>query len=131
MPANKYFTSDKTMFKYHSFDNNIVIAELTDENFVICEPQEALDLITSTETPGCNRFIIYRKNLHDDFFKLGSGLAGEILQKFSNYNIRLAIIGDYSGFKSKNLNDFFRESNRRGHILFLNNIEEALARLGK
>jgi hypothetical protein len=54
-----------------------------------------------------------------------------ILQKFSNYRVRLAIIGDFSGFKSKNLNDFFRESNRMGCILFLNDIEEALARLGK
>jgi hypothetical protein len=117
------------MFRYHILNNNHVIAELTDETFIIKEPQDALDLITSTDTSGCDRFIIFQKNLHKDFFNLGSGLAGNILQKFSNYRIRLAIIGDYSGFKSKNLNDFIRESNRVGHILFLNSIEEAIARL--
>jgi hypothetical protein len=117
------------MFKYHILNNNVLIAELTDESLVISEAQDALDLIMSAETPGCNRFIIYQKNLHNDFFNLATGLAGDILQKFSNYKIRLAIIGDYSCYKSKNLNDFFRESNRRGHILFLNNIEEAITRL--
>jgi hypothetical protein len=118
------------MFKYHSLNNNLVVAELIDESFVIKDSQDAIDLFTSSNE-GCNRFIIYKKNLHDDFFNLGSGIAGDILQKFSNYRVRLAIIGDFSGFKSKNLNDFFRESNRMGCILFLNDIEEALARLGK
>lgn len=118
------------MFKYHSLNNKLIIAELTDERLIIREPQDALDLIMSTDKPGCDRFIIYQKNLHKDFFSLGSGLAGEILQKFSNYQIKLAVIGDFSRFKSKNLNDFFRESNKMGHILFLDNIEEAITRLG-
>jgi hypothetical protein len=116
------------MFKYHYLNNNNVIAELTDESIIIKDSQDAIDLITSS-TEGCERFIIYKRNLHAEFFNLGSGIAGDILQKFSNYRIRLAIIGDFSGFKSKNLNDFFRESNRMRHILFLSNIEEALARL--
>jgi hypothetical protein len=119
------------MIKYHLINDNRVIAELTDESFVIKEAQDALDLIMSTGTHECSRFIIYKKNLHDDFFNLPSGLAGDILQKFSNYRIKLAVIGDFSGFRSKNLNDFFRESNRTGHILFLESIEEALTRLGK
>jgi hypothetical protein len=117
------------MFKYHLINENCVIAELTDESFVLKEAQDALDLIMSTGTHECSRFIIYKKNLHDDFFNLSSGLAGDILQKFSNYRIKLAVIGDFSGFRSKNLNDFFRESNRVGHILFLTNVGEALTRL--
>jgi hypothetical protein len=119
------------MFKYHFLNVNRVIAELTDESFVIKEAQDALDLIMSTGTHECSRFIIYKKNLNDDFFNLSSGLAGDILQKFSNYRVKLAVIGDFSGFRSKSLNDFFRESNRMGHILFLENFEEALSRLGK
>jgi hypothetical protein len=119
-----------TMFRYHTSNDNHVIAELTDENFIIKDSQDAIDLITHSNE-GCDRFIIYKKNLHEDFFNLGSGIAGDILQKFSNYRIRLGVIGDFSGFKSKNLNDFFRESNRMGRILFLDNIDEALARLGK
>lgn len=32
----------------------------------------------------------------DDFYRLRTGLAGEVLQKLVNYHIRLAIIGDVS-----------------------------------
>ena len=31
------------------------------------------------------------------FFNLRTGLAGEIMQKFVNYHLRLVIIGDLSG----------------------------------
>lgn len=55
------------MFKYHYLNNNNVIAELTDESFIIKDSQDAIDLITNS-TEGCERFIICKKNLHDDFF---------------------------------------------------------------
>jgi hypothetical protein len=32
---------------------------------------------------------------------LKTGLAGEILQKFSTYNMRLGIVGDFSAYTSK------------------------------
>jgi len=32
----------------------------------------------------------------DDFFDLSTGLAGEILQKFVNYHVKIAIVGDFS-----------------------------------
>lgn len=119
------------MIKNHVINDDLVIAELIDNSYVINNSQDALDLMTMAECPGCNKYIIYEKNLARHFFNLSSGLAGEILQKFSNYGIRLAIIGDFSKYKSKNLNDFFRESNKRGHILFLNAAEEAIDRFKK
>ena len=38
--------------------------------------------------------IIHEKNITPEFFDLKNRMAGEILQKFSNYRIRLAIVGD-------------------------------------
>ncbi len=35
------------------------------------------------------------------FFILSTRLAGGVLQKFVNYNVKLAIIGDYSRYTSK------------------------------
>lgn len=58
-------------------------------------------------------------------------MAGEILQKFSTYNHKLAIVGDFSGIESKSLRDFIRESNRTGRILFVDNREDALNRFGQ
>ncbi len=45
----------------------------------------------------------------DDFFDLSTRLAGEILQKFINYHVKIAIIGDFSIYTSKSLKDFIYE----------------------
>ena len=54
-----------------------------------------------------------------DFFDLKNGIAGEILQKFSNYRVSLIIVGDFSKYASKSLNDFIYESNKGRHINFV------------
>jgi hypothetical protein len=68
---------------------------------------------------------IHQESIHGDFFNLTTGLAGEILQKFSNYRMRLAVLGDFSDIESKSLRDFIRESNSRGVINFGGTLEEA------
>jgi len=119
------------MIRLHVTDKKITIGELTDENLIISSAQDAVELISNSGSPDCDRFVIYEKNLHADFFELKSQLAGDILQKFSNYRVRLAIVGDFSKFKSKSLQDFFRESNKRGHILFVGSIESAITGLNR
>jgi hypothetical protein len=119
------------MIKTHKLTDNQAIAELYDDPFVIRNGQDAIELINMPETEDCRKFIIYEKNLSKEFFNLGSGVAGDILQKFSNYRLRLAVVGDFSIYKSKNLNDFFRESNKIGNILFVSSAEEALERFKK
>jgi hypothetical protein len=118
------------MFKLHEFDN-IIIAELTDEDLIISQSQDALDLMAEAGTFASSGIIIQEKNLHADFFRLPSGLAGEILQKISNYRFKLAIVGDFSKYESKNLQDFIRESNKGNSVFFLNNIGEALCTIAK
>lgn len=110
-----FFEQDKT-----------VIAEVTDSNQVITEVQDALDLMGDSGFNNCNRIIIKEQNLHPDFFRLHTGFAGEMLQKFSTYDFKLAIIGDFSKYHSKNLLDFIRESNKGNRIFFVSNTEEAI-----
>ena len=71
------------------------------------------------------------ERLGDDFFRLSTGMAGEIVQKFVNYRLRLAIVGDISRqvAESTALRDFVRESNRGNQIWFVNNLEELDQRL--
>jgi hypothetical protein len=49
----------------------------------------------------------------DEFFRLRTGVAGEILQKFATYQVRVAILGDISRQvrESSALRDFVYESN--------------------
>jgi hypothetical protein len=62
---------------------------------------------------------------------LKTTLAGDILQKFSNYNVKLAIVGDFSIYTSQSLRDFIYESNKTGRIRFVNTIDEAIEALLK
>ena len=117
------------MIKYHNSTNNIVVAELIADKLIIAEVQDALDLISDLGTNDCNRIIIKDANLSKDFFRLRSGLAGDILQKFSTYSVKLAIIGDFSKYRSAPLQDFIRESNKGNQIFFLGSLDTALKRL--
>lgn len=93
-------------------------------------PQDALDLIATVHhVHGCSKVILPKACLPEAFFDLKTGLAGEILQKFTNYQCRLAVTGDFSAYQSKALRDFIRESNRGTAVLFLPDEDEAVARL--
>lgn len=76
-----------------------------------------------------DRIAISKELVFDDFFVLSSGLAGEILQKYVNYQMKLAIYGDFSGYTSKPLHDFIYESNKGRDFFFAGTREEAIDRL--
>jgi hypothetical protein len=119
------------MFKFHQTPDNLVIAELINYQLIISQVQDALDLIADMGTNSCSRIIIYERNFHPDFFDLKTKLAGEVLQKFSNYRLKLAIVGDFSKYNSKSMQDFIRESNKGNTVFFLDSIDSALSRLSK
>jgi hypothetical protein len=92
--------------------------------------QDALDLIAAAHYEnGCERLALGKELLDEAFFELRSGLAGAMLQKFVQYQMKLAIVGDFSRYDSKALKDFIYESNQGTHVFFAASEEEALARL--
>jgi hypothetical protein len=111
--------------------NGFSLAELISDKFVINETQDALDLMGNIVYNGSNKIIIKEQNLNPAFFDLKTGLAGDILQKFSNYDAYLAIVGDFSKYDSKSLKDFIYESNKYGRVNFVNTMEEAINCLTK
>ncbi len=102
------------------------IAEISQFEILLENVDDFLDLLGNANYMGANKIIINEHNLKKEFFDLRTGIAGEVLQKFSNYGLKLAVIGDFEKIDSKSLQDFIRESNRTGSILFLNSREEAL-----
>jgi hypothetical protein len=104
------------------------IAELQSDK-VYVEVDEFVDILGNANYQGTDKIIMLKSNFHPDFFDLKTKLAGEVLQKFSNYRQKLAIVGDFSGYTSKSLRDFIRESNKLGQILFVESVDEALKKL--
>lgn len=111
--------------------NKTAIAELSDKDFIIRKTQDVLDIFGDLIAMDCDRLIIPERNLHADFFNLRTGLAGDILQKFSNYKIQVAIIGDFAKYKSNSLQDFIFESNKTATVFFTDKMESAIMRLEK
>jgi len=106
--------------------NDKDIAEVISNEVVIGNEQEALDLLGNIYYQGFDNLIIHEKNITSDFFNLKNKMAGEILQKFSNYRVNLAIVVDVRKFTSKSLQDFIYESNKGKRINFLSSTDEAL-----
>ena len=109
--------------------NGVDIAVVT-EGTAIIDATSAMELaMTVRYETGCSRIAIDKKLVCGDFFILSTQLAGEVLQKFVNYRVKMAIYDDYSHYTSKPLHDFIYESNQGNDFFFVVTKEEALEKL--
>lgn len=110
--------------------NNKIIAIVSSKEVLIKDIQTALDLIITIKYDyNTNLIAIDKNSIIEDFFILSKGLAGEILQKFINYDVKVAIFGDYSKYTSKPLKDFIYESNNGKDIFFIDTKDNAIQKL--
>lgn len=107
------------------------IAEITAEEPIISNIEDGTDLIGNIYYQGFDKVILYEKNITPLFFDLSTKMAGEILQKFSNYRIKLAIVGNFDKYQGKSIKDFIFESNKLGKINFVNSKDAAIKALSK
>ena len=97
---------------------------------VISDGQSALDFFATIEYHHrCVRIALNKSAICEDFFDLRTGVAGEVAQKFVNYGIRLAVYGDFSGYKSRALADYIYECNKNGPLYFVASEDDAIAKL--
>lgn len=106
--------------------NDTKIAEVISEVNIINKIEDGLELLGNLYYQGFDKIVIHEKDIIPDFFDLKNGMAGEILQKFSTYRVRLAIVGDFSKYPGKSLTNFIYESNKGKHINFVASLPEAL-----
>jgi len=115
---------------YEILGKNKDIAMIISDEVLIKDTQTALDLIATLQyETDCDQMIINKSCIAEEFFVLSNGIAGEIIQKFVNYQKRVAIIGDYSNYSSKSLKDFIYESNQGNSLYFVSSCEEAQEKL--
>ena len=115
-------------------ENKIIndIAVINSNELIIKDVQSAIDFIMTIKyETNCNKIALNKSAVVEDFFILSKGLAGEILQKFINYQTKFAIYGDYSKYTSKPLKDFIYESNKGKDIFFVSNEDESIEMLSK
>ncbi|MCT4582467.1 MAG: DUF4180 domain-containing protein [Flavobacteriales bacterium] len=111
--------------------NNTTVVEVWSEEYLINNTQDGIDLLGNLYYQGFDNVIIHQKNIVPSFFELKNRMAGEILQKFSTYRVKLVIVGNFSNYNSKSFDDFIYESNKGNQVNFVASITEALAKYSK
>jgi hypothetical protein len=106
----------------------IRVLHLETEGEPISTPDDASDLVGTAWSHNANMVAVPAERLDPEFFRLRSGIAGEITQKFVNYRLRLAVVGDIAERveASDALRDFVWESNIGEQVWFVDD-EAALA----
>jgi PadR family transcriptional regulator AphA len=66
--------------------------EVTDKSFIIESEQDAVDLAALCGENEASGLLVNSWNLDGKFFDLTTGLAGAVLQKFSNYRLTFAAV---------------------------------------
>jgi hypothetical protein len=107
------------------------IAEIVSDNIVLKDTDDTLNLIAEAGEMDSGKIILHENQITPDFFDLKTRLAGEILQKFSNYRVQLAVIGDFSKYKSKSFQDFIQECNKGNRVFFSEDLNDAIGKLGR
>ncbi|MEO3746219.1 DUF4180 domain-containing protein [Plantactinospora sp. B5E13] len=115
-----------------------VIQERAGVQVLVCDPagppvateQDALDLIGAAFL-GAEVVAVPTERLDEQFFSLGTRFAGEVMQKFVNYRLRLVVVGDISRHlaDSSALRALVQESNSGGHVWFVPDLDALDARL--
>lgn len=111
--------------KTHNIEDTKV-AEIITDKVILRSTEDGLDLLGNLYYQGFDKIIIHKKNITPEFFDLRTKIAGEILQKFAQYQMPLIIVGDFSKYKSKSLNDFIFESNKSQQINFIKDLSNIL-----
>jgi hypothetical protein len=94
---------------------------------------EAVELIGKAFEHRASVILVPAECLDDDFFRLSTRIAGELIQKFVQYRQRLVIVGDISRHlaESSALRAFVLEANRGKEVWFLATREEIDERLAR
>ena len=106
------------------------IASRTSEQFILTA-QDLLDLLALGGEHRTNLFVLEDVNVVPAFYDLKTGLAGELVQKLSNYNCRLAIVGTFAMVRSERFRELMSESNKGAQLRFAGTREAAIEWLMK
>ncbi|MFD0562560.1 DUF4180 domain-containing protein [Kitasatospora saccharophila] len=98
---------------------------------MVAGERQALDLLGDASYRGASWVVLPVERLDPEFFRLRSGVAGAVVQKFAQYRMGLAVVGDVAErvAASDALRDFVRESNRGLQLWFVADLPELAGRL--
>jgi hypothetical protein len=96
------------------------IADLPETGPLLSTEADAVDVIGQMYGQDVDYVAIPVARMAPEFWNLRTTLAGLFIQKFRNYGLHPAFVGDLSAeiAASKPLNDYVYESNKRRDVIF-------------
>lgn len=88
---------------------------------VLAREDDINDFLSEAWSNNATWLLIPRDRLSPDFFRLSTRLLGSVAQKFQNYNVGLAILGDFENeaVESVAFREFVHETNQRRALWFV------------
>ncbi|OEU87179.1 alpha/beta hydrolase [Streptomyces abyssalis] len=111
--------------------HDVTVLMCADDGDVISGERDVMDYIGDAFYQEAQWVVIPAGRLDEAFFRLRTRIAGDIVQKFVNYRLGMAVVGDISRHTeaSSSLRDFVHECNQGRQTWFLSDMEELRKRL--
>ena len=114
----------KMNYQIREIENKKYI-ELISTNKPLSTENDALDLIALCWEHEANALMIHYAALSEDFFKLKTKVAGNIIQKFINYGIKAAAIIPQETIQNGRFKEMAMETNKGNHFRLYESNEDA------
>lgn len=99
--------------------NGRTLCEVESDGEAVSTVQDAVDLVGNASFQDAVGVVLEGRQLAPAFFDLRSGFAGEVLQKFTNYRLKLAVVGGHEDVASEAFQALVHESNTGSQVRFL------------
>ncbi len=103
-----------------------IIVECLPDGGILTNEQAALDLVGICGYEQTDCILLYSSNLSEDFYNLKSGLAGQVMLKWTNYRIKAAAVIPPEKIGSGRFYEMVIETNRRNDFRVFSDRESAI-----
>ncbi len=112
--------------------NNGDIATIYGTDPLISDVNTAIDFLLDVRcSTGCYRFVIYRDIFCDEFYNPMKDITSDILKKFTDYSIKIAIVGQWEDVELNFLRSTIKNDKREKSIFIADTKKRALKMLSK
>ena len=99
-----------------SESHGVKVLEGSPGEVILTDESSIIPLLETCFSNRAQNLLLYTNNIDPAFFNLGTGLAGIVLQKFRNYQIRFALVKS-EGFRMSNrFSDLLIEESRGSYF---------------